>query len=58
MIDKRENEKFIVHEVDRAELAQVGGGDGSDLIARAQALLACYPELPAHWMPPWRHPLI
>jgi hypothetical protein len=57
MIDERDNQKTLVHEIDRAELAQVGGGDVSDLLARAQALLACYPELPGHWTPPWRVPL-
>jgi hypothetical protein len=44
MTDKRE-EKAVVQEVDRAELAQVDGGDGGDLLARAQALLAQYPPL-------------
>jgi hypothetical protein len=53
MTDERDNQKTAVHEIDRAELAEVDGGDGSDLLARARALSACHPELPFHWLPTW-----
>ena len=32
MTDKRDNEKTVVHELDRAELAQVDGGQGPQQI--------------------------
>jgi hypothetical protein len=55
MIDKRENEKTVVHEVDRAELAQVdGGSDNVDI----PPICGTHLPHPAPWLPrsqpsPW-----
>jgi hypothetical protein len=47
MTDKRENEKTVVHEIDRAELAQVDGGSAADGFP---PLCGTYPT-PTPWLP-------
>jgi hypothetical protein len=53
MTEKRENEKVVVHEVDRAELAQVDGGsdDGNPPFCGTHPPHPGWPWLPGHHGP-------